>query len=57
MDEDHGSTTEEKVLEFGSKNCVCPKCGIVIPHAERGIPCSSRRCPECDTVMKGEQCR
>jgi len=30
--------------------CVCPQCGQTEPH-ERGVPCSSRNCPKCGTVM------
>ena len=44
-------------LEFGSKVCVCPECGATIPHKERGMPCSTKTCPKCGSVMKGEQCR
>jgi cation diffusion facilitator family transporter len=31
--------------------CVCPKCGYQIPH-ERGIPCSSLRCPNCSINLQ-----
>ena len=51
---DRDRETEE--LEFGSKACVCPVCGAVVPHTDRGRPCSSRKCPECGSAMKGEQC-
>ena len=54
MAEDRDRETDE--LEFGSKVCVCPTCGISVPHAERGRPCSSRKCPKCGAAMKGEQC-
>ena len=27
--------------------CVCPKCGALIPH-QRGVPCQDERCPECE---------
>lgn len=46
----------ESDLEFGSKRCVCPKCGAEVPHALRGVPCSETRCPKCGERMKGTQC-
>lgn len=46
----------ETDLEFGSKRCVCPKCGAEVPHALRGVPCSETRCPKCGARMKGTQC-
>lgn len=30
--------------------CVCPKCGYEVAH-ERGVPCASRKCPECGTNL------
>jgi ribosomal protein S27AE len=57
MDEGEVEMAEDQELEFGSKTCVCPQCGAVVPHMERGKPCSARTCPECGSVMKGEQCR
>jgi len=50
-----GSQIAEE-LEFGSKKCACPKCGKVVPHSKRGIPCSDVKCPDCGTPMKGERC-
>jgi hypothetical protein len=57
MAEGRDPLTEDQELEFGSKVCVCPECGTVVPHTKRGRPCSSRDCPKCGSVMKGEQCR
>ena len=39
----------------GTDTCTCPKCGKKVPHT-RGIPCSSVKCPECGTLMRGEFC-
>jgi cation diffusion facilitator family transporter len=33
--------------------CVCSKCGYKIPH-QRGIPCSTLKCPACDINLKRE---
>ena len=44
------------ILEFGSKKCVCPKCGAEVPHAFRGVPCSKTKCPKCGSQMEGTQC-
>jgi len=33
-----------------SGECVCPKCGTVVPH-RRGVPCTSRKCPNCGSPM------
>jgi len=30
--------------------CVCPKCGTILPH-EAGIPCYYRKCPKCGEKM------
>ncbi|HOK79525.1 MAG TPA: hypothetical protein PK303_02985 [bacterium] len=35
------------------KNCVCPNCGIKIPH-QRGVPCTTVKCPNCGTRMLSE---
>ena len=31
-------------------NCICPKCNHSTPHT-RGIPCSSKLCPDCNIRM------
>jgi len=31
-------------------NCVCPKCGYS-EQKVRGVPCISKKCPKCDTMM------
>ncbi|HDN86555.1 MAG TPA: hypothetical protein ENG49_05005 [Candidatus Omnitrophica bacterium] len=31
-------------------NCVCPSCGVRIPH-QVGVPCYSLNCPKCGTRM------
>lgn len=49
-------TGSESDLEFGSKVCICPKCGARAPHAFRGVPCSKTQCPECGSPMRGTQC-
>jgi hypothetical protein len=30
--------------------CICPSCGISIPHP-RGVPCRLVPCPKCNTSM------
>lgn len=37
----------------GTDTCICPKCGATIKH-ERGSPCANQKCPECGTVMIGQ---
>lgn len=56
-EEDRDGKDDGQELEFGSKTCKCPNCGVIVPHTERGKPCSSRACPECGSMMKGEQCQ
>ena len=34
-------------------NCVCPKCGEVVPH-QRAVPCMQRSCPKCGSAMVRE---
>jgi len=34
-------------------SCVCPRCGHSEPH-QRGVPCYSRNCPSCGTLMVRE---
>ena len=31
-------------------NCVCPSCGVRVPH-QVGVPCYSLSCPKCGTRM------
>lgn len=47
--------TRQGALKFGSRYCICPKCGLRTEH-ERGLPCSSIKCPRCGTFMHGEHC-
>jgi cation diffusion facilitator family transporter len=42
---------EEAKGEGPGGYCVCPKCGYKIPH-ERGVPCSSSKCPKCTLNLK-----
>ena len=30
--------------------CICPNCGYKETH-QRGIPCNTKKCPKCDTLM------
>jgi len=34
--------------------CVCAKCGTKVPH-ERGIKCTTIKCPNCNHVMIREE--
>ncbi len=38
-----------------TKECTCPKCGYK-EQATRGVPCTQKKCPKCDTPMKGSYC-
>ena len=31
-------------------NCLCPACGIKVPH-QAAVPCYSMNCPKCATPM------
>ncbi|MFO7950994.1 MAG: hypothetical protein R6U36_11615 [Candidatus Fermentibacteraceae bacterium] len=33
--------------------CVCPSCGYEVDHM-RGVPCNTRKCPQCGTMMTRE---
>ena len=37
-------------LDKSPANCICPKCGKVVPHCS-GIPCFRTKCPECGSLM------
>ncbi len=39
------------------KECRCPKCGEVIKHSKRGVPCSNEKCPKCGSLMQGKHCQ
>jgi hypothetical protein len=40
---------------LGSIVCTCPKCGHEEAH-QRSIPCANKKCPKCQTPMKGVNC-
>jgi len=44
---------KEAVGKGPSGYCVCSECDYKIPH-QRGIPCSSLKCPTCNTNLKRE---
>ena len=44
-------------MEFGSAKCECTKCGTVVPHMKRGVPCSQLKCQKCGAPMRGNQCK
>ena len=39
---------------FSEEYCVCPQCGYSTPH-EQGIPCNTKKCPECNVFLIREQ--
>ncbi|MBN1915468.1 DUF5320 family protein [Candidatus Dojkabacteria bacterium] len=39
----------------GNKECTCPKCGYSESQT-RGIPCTEKKCPKCQTPMRGVYC-
>lgn len=39
----------------GTKECVCPECGYKEPHT-RGIACTQKKCPKCETPLRGTFC-
>jgi hypothetical protein len=45
-----------KGIDLGSRQCTCPKCGLIVKHATRGIPCGEKKCPRCGSAMLGEPC-
>ncbi len=42
-------------IQAEAGKCSCPKCGYEETH-QRGIPCSQKKCPKCDTPLKGINC-
>ncbi len=34
-------------------NCICPSCGVRIPH-QPGNPCTTIKCPDCGANMTRE---
>jgi hypothetical protein len=46
--------TEHKQQGLGSKgHCVCPKCGLRVPHTP-GSPCQENRCTQCGAKLLRE---
>jgi hypothetical protein len=45
-----GRGSENFVRSGPSANCICPICGLVMPH-QRGIPCFQTKCPQCSSPM------
>jgi len=44
---------EEAAGKGPAGHCVCSKCGYKTPH-QKGVPCSSLKCPTCDINLKKE---
>jgi Pyruvate/2-oxoacid:ferredoxin oxidoreductase delta subunit len=37
-------------MSFAADNCICPRCGGIIPHRP-GVPCYKTACPNCGSLM------
>ncbi len=48
-----GLRTAERLKGSNVQSCVCPKCGYRAVH-ERGVPCRSVTCPQCNTPLVGD---
>ena len=31
-------------------NCICPNCGLIVPH-QQGVPCFQAKCSNCGSTM------
>lgn len=47
---------DKKGVDFGSGQCICPRCGYKTKHVDRGVPCTQSKCPKCGSAMMGESC-
>lgn len=45
-----GSMGGSKTSAVSGGECICLKCGTVLPH-EAGIPCYFTKCPQCGSPM------
>lgn len=45
-----GRGSESFVRSGPPANCICPMCGLVMPH-QRGTPCFQTKCPQCSSPM------
>lgn len=36
--------------EMPPTNCICPNCGMIIPH-QPAVPCFRKKCPRCGSPM------
>jgi predicted Fe-Mo cluster-binding NifX family protein len=48
-----GSRSDRRVgfyKESTQNVCICPACGYLEPH-QCGVPCASKKCPTCNTIM------